>query len=199
MAKGVADEPSGVNVATPGAAMIGTMNIRRAQPDDLPPVLAMVRRICDLHQAWDVERFGLKGDPTGSYEGWLRRRCDDERSVFLVADAGASTDPTGGEPSRVVGYLVGTIEPEIPIYWQPECGWIHDLWVDEAFRNEGVGRQMTMLAVERFAQLGVRQVRLHTALANEPARQLFASCGFRPCVVEMLAMTAPPAPPTGKP
>ena len=45
---------------------------------------------------------------------------------------------------------------------------------------------MVTLAVERFAGIGVKQVRLDTATANEPARSLFAACGFRPSVTEML-------------
>jgi RimJ/RimL family protein N-acetyltransferase len=40
--------------------------------------------------------------------------------------------------------------------------------------------------VSRFGQLGVTQIRLDTAAANEPARRLFASVGFRPSVIEML-------------
>lgn len=153
------------------------MTIRPAQPDDVPAVLPLVRRINQLHQQWDRERFGLKGDPADSYDGWLRRRAADPQSVFLIAvnDAG-----------EIAAYLVGTIEDEIPIYWMPRCGWIHDLWVEPEYRNEGLGRQMTMLAIERFAQLGVRQMRLQTAIANDAGRRLFASAGFRPCTMEML-------------
>ena len=45
---------------------------------------------------------------------------------------------------------------------------------------------MVTLAVERFRDIGVKQVRLDVAYANEPARGLFAACGFRPGIVEML-------------
>ena len=45
---------------------------------------------------------------------------------------------------------------------------------------------MTMLAMEQFRALGCPQVRLETAAANEPARKLFANCGFRTASVEML-------------
>jgi ribosomal protein S18 acetylase RimI-like enzyme len=45
---------------------------------------------------------------------------------------------------------------------------------------------MVTLAVERFREIGVKQVRLDTAYANDPARGLFAACGFRPGIVEML-------------
>jgi ribosomal protein S18 acetylase RimI-like enzyme len=41
-------------------------------------------------------------------------------------------------------------------------------------------------AVARFREIGVPQVRLDTAHANEAARALFGACGFRPSIVEML-------------
>ena len=63
---------------------------------------------------------------------------------------------------------------------------MHDVWVEEDYRHEGIGRQMAMLAIERFRDIGVTQVRLETAAANEPARKLFASCGFRIASNEMM-------------
>ena len=45
---------------------------------------------------------------------------------------------------------------------------------------------MVMLAVERFAALGVSQVRLETAAANDAARALFAKCGFRVSTIDMI-------------
>jgi ribosomal protein S18 acetylase RimI-like enzyme len=45
---------------------------------------------------------------------------------------------------------------------------------------------MTMLAIERFRAMGATQVRLETAAANDPARKLFESCGFRSATIEML-------------
>jgi RimJ/RimL family protein N-acetyltransferase len=45
---------------------------------------------------------------------------------------------------------------------------------------------MVMLAVEKFKELGVEQIRLDTATKNEAARRLFAACGFRESVREML-------------
>jgi ribosomal protein S18 acetylase RimI-like enzyme len=97
--------------------------------------------------------------------------------VFLVAEAA---------PGRLVAFLVGTVEPEIGIYRLKEFGFVHDVWVDEKYRNEGLGRQMVTLAVERFREIGVKQVRLDVAFANDPARGLFTTCGFRPDIVEML-------------
>jgi len=136
----------------------------------------MVAKICDLHRTWDAAKYAFKPHPEEMYRRWLTARSMDPRCVFLVAI----------REEKPVAFLIGTIETEIPIYELKEYGFIHDLWVEEAYRHEGIGKQMTMVAIERFAELGVRQVRLDTAAANEPARKLFGSCGFRPSTTEML-------------
>ena len=106
---------------------------------------------------------------------------DRVQSVFLVAE----------RERRLVAFLVGTVEGEIPIYRIKRFGFIHDLWVEPEYRNEGIARQMVMLAIERFREIGVAQIRLDTAAPNEIARGLFRSCGFRPSVEEMLLEIPP--------
>lgn len=155
------------------------MTIRPATAADVPHVLPMVERIAALHESWDPDKYGFLPNVAQMYRGWLTSRANDARSVFLVAE----------RDGTVVAFLVGTIEREIPIYRLSEFGFIHDVWVEPAYRNEGVGRQMTMLAIERFRAMGVRQIRLDTAAKNDAARGLFASCGFRPTVTEMLLET----------
>jgi ribosomal protein S18 acetylase RimI-like enzyme len=156
------------------------MDIRPATPDDVPAVLPMVRKTCELHAAWDPDKYGFEGAIEERYRGWLTSRARDPRSVFLVAVR---------EGRGPVAFLVGTVEREIPIYRLTEYGFVHELWVDEDYRNEGLGRQLTMTAVERFRELGVQQVRLDTAAANDAARKLFERCGFRPFAVQMLRVT----------
>lgn len=153
------------------------MEIRSATPEDVPAVLPMVKQLCELHRGWDSAKYSFLDGIEEMYRGWLTARAKDARAVFLVADR---------EGRGPVGFLIGTVEREIPIYKLAEYGFVHDLWVEPDYRHEGVARQMVMLAVERFRQIGVAQVRLDTAARNEPARKLFESCGFRASVVEML-------------
>jgi ribosomal protein S18 acetylase RimI-like enzyme len=157
------------------------MNVRPATVEDVPAVLPMVAKICAFHQALDPAKYSFLPNPEERYRGWLASRAGDPRSVFLVADAA----PTGAPP-RLAGFLVGTVESEIPIYRLREFGFIHDLWVEEAYRNEGWARQLVTLAVERFREIGVRQIHLDVLAANDPARGLFAACGFRASTIEML-------------
>jgi ribosomal protein S18 acetylase RimI-like enzyme len=153
------------------------MDIRPATPSDVPLVLPMVAQICALHEQWDPAKYAFLPHPEQRYHNWLTARATDPRAVFLVAER---------EPGQLAGFLIATIEHEIPIYRLKEFGFIHDLWVEPMYRHEGIARQLTMLAVERFRSIGVPQIRLDTAAPNEAARGLFASCGFRPSVTEML-------------
>ncbi len=137
----------------------------------------MVRKLSELHRGWDAAKYDFVDGIEEMYRGWLTARAPDPRAVFLVADR------AGRGP---VGFLIGTVEKEIPIYRLKEYGFIHDLWVEEDYRHEGVARQLVMRAVERFGEIGVAQVRLDTAAPNEAARRLFERCGFRVSVVEML-------------
>jgi len=153
------------------------MEIRPATPLDVPDVVPMVRKLCELHRSWDRAKYDFVEGIEGMYRSWLIARANDQQAVFLVAER---------EGRGPVGFLIGTVEREIPIYRLAEYGFVHDLWVEEEYRHEGVARQMVMQAVERFREIGVKQVRLDTARVNEAARKLFESCGFRVSVIEML-------------
>ncbi len=160
------------------------MDIRAATPADVEGVLLMVGKIAELHEGWDKAKFGYRERPQEMYRGWLGARAVDARSVFLVAEREA----------KLAGFLVGTVEAEIPIYRLREFGFIHDLWVEPQYRNEGIGRQLVMLAIERFREMGMKQVRGDTAAANEAVRGLLRSCGMRPSTTEMLIELNPEPP-----
>lgn len=158
--------------------MSSVIRIRPATSEDVAAILPMVRELTRLHETHDPERFKVRPDILDRYASWLPQRITDPRSVLLVA--------ADADAARLVGFVVGTIEPEIPIYWVPECGWVHDVWVEPSHRGRGVATALVNAAAERFGALGVAQLRLHTAIFNEPARKAFAGAGFRPCVIEML-------------
>ena len=158
------------------------MTIRPATAEDVPAVIPMVEKLAKLHEQWDPVRYDYKPGAAEMYRKWLATRAGDPRSVFLVADH----ERLLADVPFLVGFVIGTVESAIPIYRTAAFGFVHDLWVEEDYRNEGIGRQMAMLAIEKFRAIGVNQVRLETAACNEPARKLFASVGFRPASSEML-------------
>jgi len=153
-----------------------SMTIRPATADDAAHIAPMVQQLADLHESWDVQKYPYRPNIGQRYVSWLKARATDPRSVLLVAE----------REGKLVAFLVGAVEEEIPIYRITETGFIHDVWVDEKYRNEGIAQQMVMLAIEKFRAMGMKQVRLDTAARNETARKLFESCGFRASSIEML-------------
>ncbi len=153
------------------------VEVRDGTPEDVPQVLPMVRGVYELHTEWDRAKFEPREGYLEGYARWMGSLPGREGGVFLVAERA---------PGRLVGYLVGTREKDLSIYKHGDHGFIHDMWVEPEYRHEGVGRQLAITAIERFAAMGCPQIRLETAWANEPARKLFEGLGFRPSVATML-------------
>lgn len=159
------------------------MVIRLANPSDIPNLLPMIAKTCTLHQSWDAAKYGTVPHPEQLYVDWLGKLLKNQRNLCLVAEV---QDSGLQAPSQLVALLIATIEREIPMYYLQEFGFIHDLWVEEEYRQMGIARQMVQQAIAHFSQIGIEQIRLDTAIANDAARKLFATCGFRSSQIEML-------------
>jgi ribosomal protein S18 acetylase RimI-like enzyme len=156
-------------------------HIRPATQQDIGAILPMVKAICAYHESLDSDKFGFLPDVVERYERWLPQRATDPHSVLLIAEV--DTVPAG--------FLVGEVLDEIPIYRITRYGFIHDFWVEPAFRRRGIGRMLVRDAVERFTAMGVAQVRGDTAEANPEARSTLEKLGFRPSTLEMLLTLRP--------
>ena len=155
--------------------------IRAATAADVEGVLPMVAAICSLHEAWDRDRYGMLPDVVERYRRWLPVRATDPRSVFLVAE----------EAGELAGFVVGSVEQNIPIYRVAEFGFVHDLWVQPPHRGTGIASGLAAAAIDRFRAMGMSQVRLETAVANSEARRVFERLGFRAASVELLLALDP--------
>lgn len=154
------------------------MKIRRAHQSDIPQILPMIAKVCALHESWDSAKYGFLPQPERLYENWLGDLIRKSKHLCLVAEAADS--------SKLVAFLIATVEKEIPIYRLKQFGFVHDLWVEPEHRHAGIARQMVMQMIEHFTHQGIEQIRLDTAMANDTARKLFESCGFRASTIEML-------------
>lgn len=159
------------------------MLIRPATPTDVSAVLPMVAAVCALHESWDAAKYGFVPNVEQRYQKWLIGQVNSARSVFLVAE---DNTLSGEQQGLLVAFLVATVEREIPIYRLQEFGFIHDLWVEPEYRHAGIAKRMLISTIEYFKLMEVKQIRLDTAAANDAARRLFDSCGFRLSTTEML-------------
>lgn len=158
----------------------GKCEVRAATTSDVPAILPLVQAVCDYHRTLDPQRFGFLPDVAARYASWLPQRVADADSTVLVA---FESDSPG---TPLVGFLVGEVLDSIPVYDVARFGFIHDLFVLPTHRGRGLGRALVERAANDFRRMGMTQVRGETASANDNARALLRSMGWRESVREVL-------------
>jgi GNAT superfamily N-acetyltransferase len=152
------------------------VTIRLATPADLPALGRLGALLMRAHYEFDPQRFMSAGtDAADGYAWFLGRQLKDNDVVVYVAE----------QDGEVVGYVYAGIEP---ISWKElrdECGFIHDVVVDERGRRSGTATALIEKAIEWLRERGMPRVMLWTAEKNAGAQQLFSKMGFRRTMIEM--------------
>jgi ribosomal protein S18 acetylase RimI-like enzyme len=116
------------------------------------------------------------------FRDWMSRDWPSDNS-FL-----ASVERLIDQPS--VEYLLGAPEAESPaagvvqlryrwgVWWAAEDCWLEDLYVRDSARGTGLGRALTVAALDRARARGCRRVELDVNTENTPALRLYESLGF---------------------
>lgn len=150
--------------------------IRRAARGDLETLGHMGALLLRLHYEFDRDRFmsPMAGADKG-YGAFLGSQLGESDALVLVAERDA----------EVVGYLYAGIEPRNWKELREQAGFIHDLYVAEGHRSQGVGDALMIGAFEWMREQRMPRVLLWTAAPNEHARRVFERLGFRSTMTEM--------------
>ena len=105
----------------------------------------------------------------------LGSQLDEDGSIVLIAE----------RQNRIIGYVYAAVEPLSSKDLSDECGFIHDLLVDDAARGSGIGEALLDRALEWLREQGMPRVVLGTAAQNDRAKRLFERRGFRATMTEM--------------
>src|SRR5262245_51719360 len=150
--------------------------IRAANEADLPALGRLGALLMRTHYEFDPQRFMTAGtDAAEGYAWFLSRQLKDQDVVVYVAE----------QDGEVFGYVYAAIEP---ISWKElrdECGYIHDVVVDERGRRSGTATALLEKAIAWLRERGMPRVVLGTAEKNAGAQQLFTKLGFRRTMIEM--------------
>ena len=127
------------------------------------------------HHADDPRRFIQVEHPEAGYGRFLVSQISNPNSLVMVAE----------NDGTVVGYVYADVESTNWMELRGPCGVVHDVYVDEAARRLGAGRELMRAAIAWIRSKGRSQVVLLTKTRNEHAQHLFAALGFRPTMIEM--------------
>jgi ribosomal protein S18 acetylase RimI-like enzyme len=156
--------------------MVSNLNIRRAQPSDLPALGRLGAALLVMHHELDRQRFVAPGaDPEAGYAWFLGTQLASSDAAIVVAE----------RDGEVLGYVYASIEPHSWKELRDEAGFIHDLMIDEQGRRLGLASRLLDEAMSWLASRGVPRVILWSAEHNAAAQRLFERVGFRRTMVEM--------------
>src|SRR5688500_15576581 len=111
--------------------------IRRAREGDERRVAELAIRLIEQHVDYDPDRFSIFAT-VGGAKRFYRSRFDSAGSVVIVAE----------KDREVVGFAY-VERAELNYAELLENGaWLHDIYVDEAVRREGIGKGLVKAAAE---------------------------------------------------
>lgn len=135
--------------------------IRQAIRKDLDAIGDLWVELMSFHARLD-ERFGIPPQGRSSYIRHTYQAIRDHNYRVLVAEY----------DSQLVGYIIGYIAQNPPIFPQPHYGFIADICVTYHARRKGVGEALVKSVLEWFHARGMDSVQLNVAHHN-PLSQAF--------------------------
>lgn len=148
--------------------------VRDMTAADLEAVGFLAERLVLLHHSWDQTRFFTTPGVADGYRRFFQSILEDPSQLLLVAER-------NGEAA---GYVFGSLERRDWAKLLDAHGAIHDIYVADAHRRNGVSKALMEEAKKRFAAKGAKQLVLYSASANVEGQTLFRSLGYRPTMVE---------------
>jgi ribosomal protein S18 acetylase RimI-like enzyme len=155
--------------------MSDALVVRGAVEADLPEIGRMAGELVRYHYSLDPLRFLLVNGVEEGYARYFRSQLEEPTTLILVAE----------RASRRIGYAYAKLEPRDWNALLDRHGALHDIFVMENERRNGVAGALLDEVVTRLTALGAPRVVLTTAVQNEAAQRLFARHGFRRTMLEM--------------
>jgi ribosomal protein S18 acetylase RimI-like enzyme len=133
--------------------------VRRAGPEDLDGVTELIAEFRD----W----WGESEPSAAVIRAVASQLLDHDHTEFLLA-FDADGDPVG----------VGQLRYRLSVWTGADDCWLEDLFITEAARSEGHGRELVKAALESAGARGCRRIELDVNEQNTSALRFYESLGF---------------------
>ena len=141
-------------------------SIRLAQKHDLERIGDLWIELMSYHANLD-ERFAVPPNGKLHYIRHVHLAIRDHNYRVLVAE----------KQGMIVGYIIGYIAENPPIFPQAQYGFIADIYVVKSERRFGVGEQLVHSICQWFRQRGMTNVQLNVAHNNSGSQAFWRKLG----------------------
>lgn len=142
--------------------------IRRAAQADASSIGDLWTKLVKYHTELDPRLPSATRHGAQLYARGIEGRLEDHYSRVLVAEHNGT----------VVGYVLGIISDMVPdMFQETTIGFLADIYVEEAYRQHGVGRKLVTALMDWFKSRGVAHMEWHVSAHNESGRLFWQSLG----------------------
>nr|MEE4269391.1 GNAT family N-acetyltransferase [Candidatus Krumholzibacteria bacterium] len=145
------------------------MVMREAEARDIPGIAELWDEFMAFHEALDplwVRRPGARV----TWLDFIARLISDPDFLVLVTE----------NESRLVGYMVATMQDCPPIFTVERYGFVQEIAVTASCRGQGLARKMYRVAEEWLQSQGANHIRANIDATNELSQEFWKSMGFGP-------------------
>jgi ribosomal protein S18 acetylase RimI-like enzyme len=144
-----------------------TVYIRRATTRDVREILPVWGELAGFHADLDPA-FTPSPHWPREYGAYLRTLISRDDALAVIAR----------DEGQIIGYAIGRITALPPFFARRYRGYIHDVYVRNAYRRQGIARRMVQEILRWLRGRGVQLVEL-TVAANNDAVGFWQRLGFR--------------------
>ncbi len=154
------------------------ITVRNAQPRDIPALMQLKRllaqgedalhAVCATEADWLRDGFG----PRAGFTAFVAERADDP-----AANAGGRAAGNSVIGKSIIG--MATCSQRVVTGWDGPVIFLQDLYVDAAYRGQGIARALMARVAALARDLGSPIIEL-TVRDDNPAQQFYVSTGFAP-------------------
>jgi ribosomal protein S18 acetylase RimI-like enzyme len=150
--------------------------VRSARTEDTKTIGQMWLWLVEYHNELSLDLPHAASNGVEMYAKRLNSRLYDSHTRVLVAE----------KQGKLVGFVLGVIVDMVPeMFVEETAGFLADIFVDPAYRGQGVGRALVNELTEWFRERGVQYVEWYVANSNTEGRAFWKALGGRDVITRM--------------
>ncbi len=146
--------------------------IRKATEEDKQSIIVLWKELFLFHEPFD-EFFETREDAESKWSSFLTtiidRQKEDSACVFI-----AEVQST----KSIVGYILGVIEKNVPVFKMEEVGNIYDICVTDKYRRLNVGMKLVNEIKKWYTSNGINRIHVQVASKNPLSTSFWRKMGF---------------------
>ena len=151
------------------------IKIREATLKDTEQITKLWKGLMDYHKKLLKLKNRLKKNSEAIFKKFVIKNIKSKNSILIVAE----------EDKQLIGYLMGFIKDEPPIYNEDKIGYISDGFVIKEKRRKGVMKKLVNKAKPFFKKKKMKRVYLRADTSNTVGVRSWEKIGFKEKVKAM--------------